>query len=121
MNKLLAVLVGVVLAVGVAGSAAAQPRATRALQVTAIFVGATCQGGDFANVKLTAQPQGAVGDVQYKWDFTNDGTFDTPILNSPRVQHLYGDELTITARVGARDSSGATAMDTVTFSTPRCG
>ena len=120
MKKLLAGLVGAGLAASIAGATPAMA-APQALQVTAVFVSATCQGGDFANVKLTAQVSGATGSVAYKWDWTNNGSFDTGALSDPAVQHRYGDELTVTARVGARDSSGATAMDTIQFSTPRCG
>jgi hypothetical protein len=100
-------------------SAAPAVAAPTALQVKAQFVSAQCQGGDFANVKLTAQSRGGTGTVQYKWDFTNNGSFDSPASTNPTITHLYGDELTVTARVGARDSSGATAMSTVTFTTPR--
>jgi hypothetical protein len=56
----------------------------------------------------------------FKWDWTNDGRFDTGPLSDPTVQHRYGDEMAITARVGARDSTGAIATDVVTFTTPRC-
>ncbi len=122
MKRVLAGLVGAGIAASIAGTvpAMAAPRVPQALRVNALFVSATCQGGDFANVKLTAQVQGATGDVRYKWDWTNNGSFDTRALANPSVQHLYADEMTFTARVGARDSSGATAMDTVQFTTPRC-
>jgi uncharacterized protein (DUF58 family) len=119
MRRLLSTLVATALAAAIAGASPAMA-APRALQVTAVFVSAQCQGGDFANVKLTAQTSGSTGDVMYKWDWTNNGSFDTRALQNPSVQHLYGDELTVTARVGARDSTGATATDTIQFSTPRC-
>ena len=122
MKRIIASLIGVGMAasIAVAAPAVAAPRVPQALTVTAVFTSATCQGGDFANVSLTAQAAGGTGAVRYKWDFTNNGSFDTRALSNPSVQHLYGDELTITARVGARDATGAKAMDTVTFSTPRC-
>jgi hypothetical protein len=66
-------------------------------------------------------PTGATGEVRFRWDFTNNGSYDSRPMANPQVQHLYGDELTITARVGVRDATGATAQDTVQFTTPRCG
>ena len=119
MKKLYAGLIGSALAGSIVGAVPATAAPT-ALQVQARFVSAVCQGGDFANVKLTAASRGGSGTVQYRWDFTNNGSFDTAPSTNPAIQHLYGDELTVTARVGARDASGATAMDTITFSTPRC-
>lgn len=120
MKKLLTVLAMTAMATTVAGIAPALAT-PNALQVTAVFVSAQCQGGDFANVQLTAQSSGGTGTVMYRWDWTNNGSFDTRPLSNPAVSHLYGDELTVTARVGARDSTGAITTDTIQFSTPRCG
>ena len=120
MRKLFAAVIGSALAMSIAGAAPAGA-STDAFQVKAVFVSATCQGGDFANVKLTALQRGGTGTINYRWDFTNNGSFDTPPSTDPATSHLYGDELTATARVGARDGSGATAFSTITFSTPRCG
>jgi len=120
MKKLYAGLIGAALAGSIAGATPAIAAPT-ALEVQARFVSATCQGGDFANVKLTAQSRGGSGTVQYRWDFTNNGSFDSPANPNPNIQHAYGDELTVTARVGARDAGGAQVTDTITFSTPRCG
>lgn len=119
MKRIISVVIGAAMAATIAGAvpAVASPNA---LSVQAVFVNATCQGGDFAKATLTAQVTGATGSVKYKWDWTNNGSFDTGVLSNPQASHLYGDELTVTARVGARDSSGATAFDTVQFSTPRC-
>jgi hypothetical protein len=119
MKRIISGVIGAAMAATIAGAAPAVA-APSALSVQAVFVNAVCQGGDFAKATLTAQTTGATGDVKYKWDWTNNGSFDTAVLSNPQATHLYGDELTVTARVGARDSSGATAFDTVTFSTPRC-
>jgi hypothetical protein len=119
MRKLLSTLIGAALAAGLL-SASPAAASTDAFQVKAVFVSATCQGGDFANVKLTALQRGGTGTINYRWDFTNNGSFDTPPSTDPATSHLYGDELTFTARVGAKDGSGATAFSTITFSTPRC-
>jgi len=120
MRRLVATIAGAALAASIAGALPATA-APRALQVTAIFLDSRCQGGDFAQVKLTAQTSGATGDVFYKWDWTNNGSFDTRQLASPTVTHLYPDETTVQARVGARDATGAIAQDSVQFTTPRCG
>lgn len=120
MRRPLAILAGAAL-VGTIGFTAPAVAAPRALAVTAVFVGAQCQGGDFANVRLTAVAEGATGEVRFKWDWTNNGSYDTRSLANPQVHHLYGDELIVTARVGARDATGATAQDTIQFNTPRCG
>ena len=119
MKRIISGVIGAAMAATIAGAAPAVA-APSALSVQAVFVNAACQGGDFARVTLTAHTTGATGDVRYKWDWTNNGSFDTRVLSNPRVSHLYGDELTVTARVGARDSSGATAFATIQFSTPRC-
>jgi hypothetical protein len=119
MKRIISGVIGAAMAATIAGAAPAVA-APSALGVQAVFVNAVCQGGDFARATLTAQVTGQTGDVKYKWDWTNNGSFDTRALSNPQTSHLYGDELTVTARVGARDSSGATAFDTVTFSTPRC-
>jgi hypothetical protein len=85
-----------------------------------VFVGVRCQGGDFAAVRLTANVSGATGDVRFKWDWTDNGTFDTPLLRNPSVQHVYSDEQVVTARVGVIDATGEAATDHVAFTVPRC-
>jgi PKD domain len=119
MRKLVAGLIAAAFAASIAGASPAMA-STDAFQVKAVFLSATCQGGDFANVKLTALLRGGTGTINYRWDFTNNGSFDTAPSTDPATSHLYGDELTFTARVGAKDGSGATAFSTISFSTPRC-
>ena len=109
--------------IGVAGlglmlSALAVP-AAQALTVTAFVVKQTCLNGDSVQVTLSAtvepnQP------AKYRWDFTNNGTFDTPLSSVPKVTHTYPDGTRITARVRAVDANGKIAFDTVTFTTKLC-
>ncbi len=85
MKKLYAGLIGVALAGSIVGAVPATAAPTD-LQVQARFVSATCQGGDFANVKLTAASRGGSGTVQYAWDFRADA--DRPGRRSRREWRL---------------------------------
>ena len=78
-----------------------------------------CQGGDFVNVTLTATLNPPAQRVQFQWDFNNDGIFDTPLSPNPTVNHLYPDEVNVTAVVRAVKRNRS-ATDSVTFSTLRC-
>ena len=100
-------------------SAIAAP-AAQALTVNAFVVRQSCLNGDFVQVTLSAtvQPNQA---VKYRWDFNNDGVFDTVASSNPTVMHRYPDERRITARVLAVKANGVRAVDTVTFTTRRCG
>ena len=102
------------------GSAQAGPKTPQALSVTAAVVDQQCRGGDFVRVTLTATAASTSQPVRYRWDFTNNGSFDTPVLANPTVSRLYPDEVNVTARVGAGNAEGDRATDTVTFSTLRC-
>ena len=100
-------------------SAMAAP-AAQALTVNAFVVRQSCVNGDVVAVTLSATVQPNV-QVRYRWDFNNDGIFDTPLLLNPTVTRRYGDELRRTARVMAvRVANGVRAFDTVTFLTRRC-
>jgi hypothetical protein len=105
------------LAVAPAGAA---PEAPQSISVTASVAGQQCQGGDNVKVSLTADATSTVQPVGYRWDFTNNGSFDTPLIGSPTINHGYPDEVTRTARVVAFNAAGERATDTVTFSTLRC-
>ena len=100
-------------------SAMAAPTA-QALTVNAFVVRQSCVNGDIVQVTLSATVQPHL-QVRYRWDFNNDGIFDTGLLMSPTVTHRYGDELMRTARVVAVPANGARAFDRVTFRTRRCG
>ena len=109
--------------IGVAGlglmlSALAVP-AAQALTVNAFVVKQTCVNGDIVAVTLSATVSPAQP-AKYRWDFTNNGTFDTALNSNPRVTHNYPDERRITARVRMVNAQGMVRFDTVTFTTRRC-
>jgi uncharacterized protein (DUF58 family) len=92
----------------------------QALTVNAFVVRQVCINGDVVAVTLSATVQPRVV-VTYRWDFTNNGSLDTTANRNPTVTHRYLDERRITARVVARTANGVRAVDTVTFTTRRCG
>ena len=100
-------------------SAIAAP-AAQALTVNAFVVRQSCVNGDIVAVTLSATVQPNVR-VRYRWDFNNDGIFDTGFLLNPTVTHRYRDEVRRTARVVAIKANGVRAFDRVTFMTRRCG
>ena len=87
--------------------------------LTAVVQDQQCQGGDNVNVTLSATLQPPQQNVRFQWDFNNDGVFDTPLNPNPTVNHLYPDEVNVTAVVRAV-KGGRSATDPVTFSTLRC-
>ena len=87
--------------------------------LTAMVQDQQCQGGDFVNVTLTATLNPPSQRVQFQWDFNNDGVFDTPLSANPTVNHLYPDEVNVTAVVKAVKGNRS-GTDSVTFSTLRC-
>jgi len=91
-----------------------------ALSITAVVLDQECQGGDNVRVTLSGMGTSDTKPVKFRWDFTNNGSFDTPVQNSPKVVHNYPDEVTVTARLAARNPGGDMAEDTVTFATLRC-
>jgi PKD domain len=88
--------------------------------LTAIVQNQQCQGGNLVNVTLTATLNPPAQNVQFQWDFNNDGVFDTPLSPNPTVTHLYPDESNVTAVVRAVKGRRS-ATDPVTFNTVRCG
>ena len=107
------------ISLAVIASALAAP-AAEALTVTASVVQQTCINGDTVRVTLTANAQPSAG-VTYRWDFNNDGVWDTAASTNPTVNRRYTDEVRRTARVRARNANGVVAFDRVTFTTRRCG
>jgi uncharacterized protein (DUF58 family) len=99
-------------------SALATP-AAQALTVNAFVVKQTCLNGDVVQVTLSATVSPAQP-AKYRWDFTNNGTFDTALNSNPKVTHNYPDERRITARVRMVNAQGMVRFDTVTFTTRRC-
>jgi plastocyanin len=94
-------------------------RAPTLTSVTAFVVKQTCLNGDFVQVTLSATVQ-PNQPAKYRWDFTNNGTFDTALSSVPKVTHNYPDERRITARVRMVNAQGMVRFDTVTFTTKRC-
>lgn len=94
--------------------------AAQALTVTASVVQQTCINGDTVEVTFTANVQ-PNRQVKYRWDFNNDGVFDTVASTNPTVSRQYTDEVRRTARVRAVNANGVAAFDRVTFTTRRCG
>ena len=88
--------------------------------LAAVVMDQQCQGGDNVNVTLTATLNPPAQNVQFQWDFNNDGIFDTPLSSDPTVTHLYPDETNVTAVVKVVKGRRS-ATDSVTFSTMRCG
>jgi PKD domain len=88
--------------------------------LAAVVMDQQCQGGDNVNVTLTATLNPPAQNVQFQWDFNNDGIFDTPLSSNPTVTHLYPDETNVTAVVKVVKGRRS-ATDSVTFSTMRCG
>jgi hypothetical protein len=94
-------------------------RAPTLTSVTAFVVKQTCLNGDFVQVTLSATVQ-PNQPAKYRWDFTNNGTFDTALSSIPKVTHTYPDGRRITARVRAVNAQGTVRFDTVTFTTKLC-
>ena len=100
-------------------SAFAAPRA-EAQTVTAFVVKQVCVNSDTARVTLSAKITPSQP-AKYRWDFTNNGTFDTPLSSIPTVNHLYPEDRRFTARVRAVTARGVVRFDTVTFLAKSCG
>jgi hypothetical protein len=103
-----------------AGPSSARTSTPSTLVLTASVANQQCQGGDFVRVTLTAIAESSSDVRGYRWDFRNDGRFDTPVLQNPTVTTRYPDEINVTARVIALNTEGDRASDTVSFATLRC-
>jgi hypothetical protein len=103
-----------------AGPSVARTAAPSSLTLTASVANQACMGGDFVRVTLTATAESSSDVLGYRWDFRNDGRFDTRVLQSPTVNTRYPDEINVTAKVIARNAEGNMASDTVSFATLRC-
>jgi hypothetical protein len=102
------------------GFAVPSGQTATAVTLTAVVQNQQCQGGDFVNVTLSATLNPPQQNVQFQWDFNNDGVFDTPLSTNPTVTHLYPDEVNVTAVVRVVKGRRS-ATDPITFSTLRCG
>jgi hypothetical protein len=90
------------------------------LTVTALVENQVCLSKDFVQVNLSASATSDSQPVGFRWDFTNNGSFDTRRNTDPSETHIYPDESPVTVRVGAINKAGERAQDTITFSTLRC-
>ena len=95
--------------------------AAQALTATAFVVNQTCINGDTVQVNFSATVQPNQQGVKYRWDFNNDGVWDTAASTDPKASRRYTDEVRRTARVRAVNANGVVAFDRVTFTTRRCG
>lgn len=93
---------------------------TQALSVTAFVQDQVCLGGDFVQVTYSATAQSGVHPIGFRWDFTNDGKFDTALSTDATATKVFPDESVVTTRVGALNKTGERSVDTITFSTLRC-
>jgi len=93
---------------------------TEAITVTAFVENQVCMGGDFVQVTYSATAQSDSHPVGFRWDFRNDGKFDTALSTDPSATRIFPDETVVTTRVGALNKAGQRAQDTITFSTLRC-
>ena len=103
----------------VLGFAVPSGQSAPAVTLTAVVQNQQCQGGDFVNVTLSATLNPPQQNVRFQWDFNNDGVFDTALSTNPTVNHLYPDEVNVTAVVKVVKGSRS-ATDPITFSTLRC-
>jgi PKD repeat protein len=93
---------------------------TESLTVTAFVENQTCMGGDFVKVDFTATATSSSNPVGFRWDFNNDGRFDTQLSTNPDASRIFPDETTVTVTVGALNREGNRARDSITFATLRC-
>jgi len=82
-------------------SAALTDSSTSGTQVTWDATGSTDPNGD---------------SLEFRFDFTNDGTYDTIFRQSGTITHDYGSQGTFTAKVQVRDGRGGRDTDTHTVS-----
>src|SRR4030095_8262339 len=104
----------------VLGFAVPSGQTATTVTLTAMVQDQQCQGGDNVNVTLTATLNPPAQNVQFQWDFNNDGIFDTPLSFNPTVTHLYllqGEHVTAVVRA-VKGSHSAT--DSVTFRVRIC-
>ena len=92
----------------------------QSLTVTAFVENQTCMGGDFVRVNFSATATSSSNPVGFRWDFNNDGRFDTQLSTDPNAARIFPDEVNVTSTVGALNREGNRARDSITFSTLRC-
>ena len=88
--------------------------------LTALLQYEFCFGLDRVTVFLTATLDPPAQNVQYQWDFNNDGIFDTALSPEPAVTHVYRDGLVNLTAVVKAVKGRRSATDSVTFGTLHC-
>lgn len=72
-------------------------------------------GGPYAGYEgesLTFDAGNSTGtSLEYRWDFDNDGTWDTSWLSEPVYEHIYGDDYDGLVKVEVRTPSGIKEVD----------
>jgi hypothetical protein len=102
-----------------AGTPAPQGIPKAEARLTAIVANQRCLTGDDVYVTYTASLDPPQEGTLYRWDFNNDGLFDTDPNPEPTAHTGYPQNVFITARVQA--SNGRQTMQaTVRFRTMRC-
>lgn len=101
---------------------AAPSALTQPLRVilTASVMDQQCAGGNGVSVTLTATLTPSKPGATYKWDFENDGVFDTLPSSDQTVTHVYPDEVPVTATVAVMKGNQVKGTDSETFTTIRC-
>ena len=92
----------------------------QAISVTATVTGQTCTPTHDALVTFSATVSPAQT-ARFRWDWNNDGIYDTRATTRTTARHEFQDQATFTVGVLARNQAGESATDTVTFTTIRCG
>lgn len=91
-----------------------------ALTVTAFVENQVCLSKDFVQVTFSATATSDSNPVGFRWDFTNDGTFDTARNTDSSAVHVFPDESVVTSRVGAINRAGERAQNRLQFATLKC-
>ena len=83
---------------------------------TTVAVGQAVQ----LDARLSGDRESLLGEMYFRWDFTNDGTFDTPYVNTPTSTTSFAHSGTYTVRVEVMDSGGFVAFATKTLEVIDC-
>lgn len=94
--------------------------AVQSLAIRGYVIEQTCYGEDLF-VDMSAVHESSSEPVRFRWDFENDGRWDTPPRIDPSESTLYvGDGQEITVRVGAKNPEGDRAQDRFSFAAVDC-
>lgn len=118
-RKLIALALGLCMAMLLTGTADARPRPTSAgtAGLQAVVVKQHCTKGGAMRVTLTAIAPRSFAGTRYSWDLTSNGSFDTVPRLTPRTKHSYLLTTTsrVTATVAAFSASSGINRASVTF------